>query len=145
MGKNLKGKECGKGICQRKDGLYYARFVDKTGKRHEKYLPTLPEARNWIEESKYADAHEDVFVATDTTVDQWFDFWIENIVGDLAPNTLRNYRERYKQNTQPIIGKMLLSELLGHASIKTTMDRYVHVTSESLDQAVRQFESGRVS
>ena len=51
MGKNLKGKECGKGICQRKDGLYYARFVDKTGKRHEKYLPTLPEARTWIEES----------------------------------------------------------------------------------------------
>ena len=99
MGKNLKGKECGKGICQRKDGLYYARFVDKTGKRHEKYLPTLPEARNWIEESKYADAHEDVFVATDTTVDQWFDFWIENIVGDLAPNTLRNYRERYVRNT----------------------------------------------
>ena len=40
MGKSLKGKECGKGICQRKDGLYYARFVDKTGKRHEKYLPT---------------------------------------------------------------------------------------------------------
>ena len=27
----------------------------------------------------------------------------------------------------------------------TTMDRYVHVTSESLDQAVRLFESNRVS
>lgn len=38
MGKNLKGKECGKGICQRKDGLYFARFVDKQGKRHEKIL-----------------------------------------------------------------------------------------------------------
>ena len=111
MGKNLKGKECGKGICQRKDGLYYARFVDKTGKRHEKYLPTLPEARNWIEESKYADAHEDVFVATDTTVDQWFDFWIENIVGDLAPNTLRNYRERYVHNIQPIMGKMMIANV----------------------------------
>ena len=111
MGKNLKGKECGKGICQRKDGLYYARFVDKTGKRHEKYLPTLPEARNWIEESKYADAHEDVFVATDTTVDQWFDFWIENIVGDLAPNTLRNYRERYVHNIQPVMGKMMIANV----------------------------------
>ena len=111
MGKNLKGKECGKGICQRKDGLYYARFVDKAGKRHEKYLPTLPEARNWIEESKYADAHEDVFVATDTTVDQWFDFWIENIVGDLAPNTLRNYRERYVHNIQPIMGKMMIANV----------------------------------
>lgn len=29
MGKNLKGKECGKGICQRKDGLYFARFYAK--------------------------------------------------------------------------------------------------------------------
>ena len=145
MGKNLKGKDCGKGIYQRKDGLYHARFVDKAGKRHEKYFRTIPEARNWIEQAKYADKHEDMFCPSDTTVDAWFSFWIENIVGDLAPNTLRNYRERYKQNIQPIIGKMLLSELLGHASIKTTMDRYVHVTSESLDQAVRQFESGRVS
>ena len=48
---------------------------------------------------------------SDTTVDAWFSFWIENIVGDLAPNTLRNYRERYKQNIQPIIGKMLLSDV----------------------------------
>ena len=111
MGKNLKGKECGKGIYQRKDGLYHARFVDKAGKRHEKYFQTIPEARNWIEQAKYADKHEDVFVPSDTTVDAWFSFWIENIVGDLAPNTLRNYRERYKQNIQPIIGKMLLSDV----------------------------------
>lgn len=39
----------------------------------------------------------------------------------------------------------VLQKLLGHASIKTTMDRYARVTSESLDQAVRQFESNRVS
>lgn len=111
MGKNLKGKECGKGICQRKDGLYCARFVDKSGKRHEKYFRTIPEARNWIEEAKYADKHEEVFVPTDTIVDEWFDFWIENIVGDLAPNTLRNYRERYVNNIQPVIGRMLLSNV----------------------------------
>ena len=111
MGKNLKGKDCGKGIYQRKDGLYSARFVDKAGKRHEKYFQTLPEARNWIEDAKYADKHDDVFVATDTTVDEWFEFWIENIVGDLAPNTLRNYRERYVRNIQPVIGKMLIDNV----------------------------------
>ena len=111
MGKNLKGKNCGKGICQRKDGLYYARFVNKAGKRYERYFQTLPEARNWIEDSKYADKHEDVFIATDTTVDQWFNFWIENIVGDLAPNTLRNYRERYVHNIQPVIGQMLIAKV----------------------------------
>lgn len=111
MGKNLKGKECGKGIYQRKDGLYHARFVDKYGKRHEKYFGSIPEARNWIEEAKYADKHADVFVPTDTTVDEWFSFWIENIVGDLAPNTLRNYRERYVFNIQPVIGKMAIADV----------------------------------
>ena len=111
MGKNLKGKEIGKGIYQRKDGLYSARFVDKTGKRHEKYFQTIPEARNWMEEAKYADKHDDIFIATDTTVDEWFNFWIENIVGDLAPNTLRNYRERYQHNIQPVIGKMLIANV----------------------------------
>ncbi|WP_368315884.1 hypothetical protein [Mediterraneibacter gnavus] len=33
-----------------------------------------------------------------------------------------------------------MQQLLGHASIKTTMDRYVHVTDESMVKAVRQFE-----
>ena len=111
MGKNLKGKECGKGIYQRKDGLYSARFVDKLGNRHEKYFNTVPEAHNWIEDSKYADKHEGIFVATEITVDEWFEFWIENIVGDLAPNTLRNYRERYKFNIQPVIGKMAIANV----------------------------------
>lgn len=111
MGKNLKGRECGKGICQRKDGLYIARFVDKRGKRHEKYFSTLPEARNWIADAKYADKHENVFIPKDMTVDSWFDYWITNIVGDLAPNTLRNYRERYQHNIQPILGGMLLADV----------------------------------
>ncbi len=36
-----------------------------------------------------------------------------------------------------------LQKLLGHASIKTTMDRYVHVTDESLVAGVKQFERYR--
>lgn len=39
----------------------------------------------------------------------------------------------------------ILQKLLGHASIQTTMDRYVHVTTESLDEALRQFEANRVA
>lgn len=34
----------------------------------------------------------------------------------------------------------VLQQLLGHASIKTTMDRYVHVTDESLVNAICQFQ-----
>ena len=111
MGKNLKGKECGKGICQRKDGLYYARFVDKRGKRHEKYFSTIPEARNWLDDARYADKHDNMFAPSDMTVDTWFEYWIGNIVADLAPNTRRNYRERYIHNIQPVIGSMLLADV----------------------------------
>ena len=111
MGKNRKGKECGKGICQRKDGSYCARFVDKQGKRHEKYFATVPEARNWLEEARYADKHQAALIPSDLTVDEWFTFWIENIVGDLAPNTRRNYRERYRHNIQPLLGGLKLAEV----------------------------------
>ena len=110
MGKNLKGKECGKGISQRKNGLYCARFVDKCGKRHEKYFSSIPEARNWLDEARYEDKH-DVFFPSDMTVDDWFEYWINNIVGDLALNTQRNYRERYEHNIQPFIGKLKLSDV----------------------------------
>lgn len=36
----------------------------------------------------------------------------------------------------------VLQRLLGHASMKTTMDRYVHVTDESMESAIRLFENG---
>ena len=111
MGKSLRGKECGKGICQRKDGLYSARFVSSEGKRQVKCFSSLPEARNWLDDAKYADKHENIFVPPDMTVDVWFEFWIENIVGDLAPNTLRNYRERYVHNIQPVMGKMMIANV----------------------------------
>ncbi|MBB1532584.1 MAG: site-specific integrase [Mogibacterium sp.] len=106
MGKNNKGKELGKGILQKKDGKYLARFTSRTGKRREKTFSTVPEARNWLDDARYEDRHGDYSVPSEFTVDQWFDFWINNIVCDLAPNTRRNYRERYKHNIQPVIGKL---------------------------------------
>lgn len=123
MGKNLKGKECGKGISQRKDGLYCARFVDKCRKRHEKYFSSIPEARNWLDEARYSDKH-DVFIPSDMTVDDWFNYWITNIVGDLAPNTRRNYKERYEHNIQPVIGRIKLSDVkpLHCKMVLNTMD-----------------------
>ena len=46
MGKDLKGKELGIGIVQRKDGKYAVRFVGKTGKRTEKHFDKISEAKN---------------------------------------------------------------------------------------------------
>lgn len=43
MGKDLKGKELGKGITQESTGLYSARFVDRFGKRKHKRFKKLQE------------------------------------------------------------------------------------------------------
>ena len=111
MGKNLKGKECGKGICQRKDGKYTARFSSPTRGRLERHFDTLPEARNWLAEAQYEDKHGFVVKNPDMTVDMWFQFWMDNLICDLAPNTRRNYTERYRRNIQPVIGSMRMVDV----------------------------------
>ncbi len=122
MGKNLKGKECGKGIYQRKDGLYSARCYAKNGKRKEKYFETLPEAKNWLADARYEERHSIIVTSPDMTVDKWFDYWIDNIVCDLAPNTKRNYIERYKWNIQPVIGAMCIGDVK-HMHCKAVLNR----------------------
>lgn len=111
MGKNLKGRECGKGICQRKDGKYTARYTGRDGKRKEKHFPTLPEARNWLAEMQSENTYQVYNPSSEMTVDAWFEFWITNLIADLAPNTRRKYRERYTKNIQPVIGFMRLCDV----------------------------------
>ena len=38
MGKDLKGRSCGKGIYQRPDKTYHARYYDRMGKLRGKYF-----------------------------------------------------------------------------------------------------------
>lgn len=113
MGKDLKGKELGVGICQRKDGLYTARFVSKrTGKTVQRYFPKLQECRKWYADARFEDEHGGINASGGMTVTAWFNYWIENIKGDsIRPNTIRNYRERFEHNIKGCIGSMLLSEV----------------------------------
>lgn len=93
MGKDLKGKELGQGLSQRKDGKYSARISIK-GKRKEKYLKKISEARKWLSTTAYEADHGKTLLADDMTVEQWFSYWIENIKKDTVRyNTIRNYKE----------------------------------------------------
>lgn len=112
MGKDLKGKELGVGISQRKDGLYTARFMDKSGKRRQQYFKKLQECRNWLADAQFKDEHGGINVCSDMTVSAWFDYWIENIKSASAKkNTISNYKNRYKQSIEPYIGNMLLQDV----------------------------------
>ena len=112
MGKDLKGKELGVGISQRKDGLYTARFTGKDGKRKQKYFKKLQECRKWIADVQFEDEHGNVLRVENPTVDAWFNYWIENIKGQtIRDNTKRNYLERYEKNIKPVIGNMFIKDV----------------------------------
>lgn len=53
MGKSLNGKELGKGLSQRKDGLYQGRFVNRFGKKQTVYAKTLNEVRQKLRNEQY--------------------------------------------------------------------------------------------
>lgn len=112
MGKDLKGKELGVGISQRKDGLYTARITDNTGKRIQKYFKKLQECRKWIADEEFRLKHSNIYMPEDMTVDAWFEYWKENIIkNNVRPNTIRNYNERYEHNIKKYIGEMILSDV----------------------------------
>lgn len=106
MGKDLKGKELGKGISQESTGLYSARFVDRFGKRKHKRFKKLQECRTWIADVTYVDEHSDISMPSDMLVAQWFDYWIGIKKKTVRSNTVRNYTERYIKNIKPVVGKM---------------------------------------
>lgn len=112
MGKDLKGKEIGSGLSQRKDGRYSARFTSKSGKRIEKYFDKISEAKKWLAEAKYKDEHGDIGAASGMTVDAWYSYWINNLKkGTVRRNTIRNYKERYNANIKKCIGNMIISDV----------------------------------
>lgn len=111
MGKDLKGKEIGAGIVQQSNETYFARFVDKFGKRRTKRSKKLQEVKQWLADATYIDQHSDLDQATDMLVDAWFDYWIGIKKQTVRPNTVRNYSERYERNIKGVIGNKLLTDV----------------------------------
>lgn len=109
MGKDIKGKELGVGISQRReDGLYVGRYTNKCGKRIQKLFSKLQECRQWLADSKYQDEHGNIDIPGEMLVDAWFDYWISIKKRIAKPNTIRNYTERYNRNIKPVIGNKTL-------------------------------------
>lgn len=123
MGKSKTGKKLPKGICQRKDGLYSARYLNGLGNRVEKHFKVLSEAKQWLENERYEDGllrtgRKTVVVTPEArildgncTVDEWHQYWLDHVVNHLAANTIRNYRERYEHNAKAIIGQLRLKDV----------------------------------
>ena len=112
MGKDLKGKELGKGILQRKDGKYCARYQDRFGNRKSVYGDTLKDVRNKMHQGISDDMQKRNIVNEKTTLSEWYTQWMEVYkIPVIRVNTKRHYEHIYKTKIEPILGNEKLTEI----------------------------------
>ena len=122
MGKDLKGKELGVGITQRKDGRYQARYTDRWGNRRTIYNKNLRDLRKQLADAVSNNEHF-TSIKSNITLDRWFDRWME-IYKDksIRPNTKREYTHIYKKNISPFLGYRNINSLV-KSDIQLLIDR----------------------
>ena len=97
MGKSLKGKELGKGISQRKDGLFQARFINRFGKRQTVYAKTMHEITKKLRDEQYEDERQLNVVDSNVTLDEWFDMWMDTCKKNCRDTTKHTYTIQYNR------------------------------------------------
>ncbi len=97
MGKSLNGKELGKGIFQRKDGFYVARFTNRFGKRQTIYGKTQSEISKKLREEQYHDEKHINITRKDMTLDEWYDVWLSTCKKNCRNSTKESYATHYKR------------------------------------------------
>lgn len=97
MGKSLKGKELGRGITQRKDGTYQARFINRFGKRQTIYGKTVTEITKRLRDEQYENEKQINVVNDKMTVDEWFEIWITTCKAHCRNTTKRTYTIQYNR------------------------------------------------
>ena len=132
MGKDIKGKELGKGIRQNKNGRYEGRYTDRFGNRRSVYGTSKVEVRNKLQvELKENASRENV--RRRMTVRQWYREWMDIYKSPvIRPNTKRYYEHVFNTFILPEIGDMYVDEV-----------RQIHVKSmiNSLDNNGYQWET----
>lgn len=112
MGKDLKGKELGIGITQRKDGLYQGRYTDRFGKKQTIYEKKLTDLRKNLAKA-IADNENFVSVSQNITLDAWFDRWMKIYKEkSVRPNTKREYTHIYNKSISPYLGSRNINSLV---------------------------------
>ena len=111
MGKDLSGKELGKGIIQKKNGVYEARYVDRFGVRKSVSGYDLKDVRRRYSEAIYENEKE-INVKDNIRLDEWYDKWMNVYKYDIIrKNTKRHYNQVYRKHISPELGKLYLKDI----------------------------------
>lgn len=122
MGKNLKGKELGVGLSQRKDGVYQGRYKDRFGKIKYIYGTKLSEVKKELAVA-IAENVQFISIRDNIKLDDWFNRWIEVYKKkSVRPNTLREYTHIYNKNISPFLGNRNINSFV-KSDIQTLIDK----------------------
>lgn len=111
MGKDLKGRELGQYLSQRKDGRYQARFTNRYGERVETKSKNLKEVKQWLKEEKAKDDLELNSKNNNDILDTWFIRWKELAFVDLIGGSGQTYEDIYKNQISPELGKVKVKDI----------------------------------
>lgn len=111
MGKDLEGKELGRGISQIKTGSYMARYTDRFGNRKYIYDKSLRELKKKYNKAKAENELGLNIVTSKVTLDEWFVKWIELYKSNMRSNTLLLYNYTYNKYISPYLGKCELAKI----------------------------------
>ena len=126
MGKDLKGKELGVGLNQRKGGVYQARYTDRWGKRKTIYNKNLRELRKQLAEAITCNENF-TNVKDEITLDKWFVRWMGVYKEkSVRPNTKREYTHIYYKNISPYIGGRNVNSL-----VKSDIQKLIDTASDN--------------
>lgn len=141
MGKDLKGRELGTYLSQRKDGRYQARFTNRFGERIETKSKSLKEVKEWLKEER---AKDDLKVnakhCTDT-FEVWYFRWKSIAFVDLAPNTQEQYEWIYDNCIAPSLKNIRvvdITEFTLDSFFQTLKKKYSDKTIDNAKNIISQ-------
>lgn len=149
MGKDLKGKDIGKGFSQRKDGRYEARATIN-GTKIDMYDMNLSNLRKAFEKEKVRVLRNEKNIRTNVTFSEWYDEWFEKCKApQLKTEASRKTYNRKAKNTYcSILGDKQMdaitqiniqtatNELVDKGYAERTIREALGVTKECFDIAI---------
>lgn len=112
MGKDLKGKELGTGISQRKNGSYCGRYFNRTGKRVSLYNKDLRVLKKELNKAIYEVNNGIDVVDKKIVLDEWFKLWLFKYKKNtIRENTKRHYLSIYTLHISPYLGGFRICEI----------------------------------
>ena len=136
MGKDLKGKDLGKGFSQRKDGRYEARATIN-GIKIDIYDMNLAKLKKDFEQEKTKLLRNEKNIRENITLEEWYKEWFENCKSPQLKSVVsrKTYDRKVRNTYVAILGKKYMKDIT-QMNIQTATNELVQ--KEYVERSIRE-------